>query len=473
MRTGILESGTNLPALMRNRLLAFVLLTLLSTASAEQPVDLLISGGTVVTMDSQRHVYDPGFVAVRGGQIVAVGAGRGDYRGLEEIDATGKAVVPGLVNAHTHLPMGMFRGLADDLVLSQWLNDTIFPAEAANVNAAFVAAGTRLGLVELIQGGVTTFADMYSFESTIAEETSRAGVRAVLGQTVLDFPAPDFKSWEAMLQGVRDFHATWGHNPLITPAIAPHAPYTVGSEHWREVGAIAEELDIPILTHLAEAPLEVEHTLRTYGQRPIPYLDGLGILSPRVLGAHAIYVEPEEMKTLVEREVGVCHCPESNMKVAVGVSPVPDMLKVGVRVGLGTDGAASNNDLDLWQEMDSAAKLHKIHRMDPTVLPAPEVFALATIGGARALHKEDEIGSLEVGKQADLALINLEQTRLTPRYEIYSLLVYAVKAGDVTDTIVAGRVLMRDGRLLTLNEEQVRADVAPYRARILKSLGRH
>lgn len=426
----------------------------------------------MVTMDEQRHVYDPGYVAINSGRVVAVGPGTGDYQGKEELDATGKAVVPGLIDAHIHLPMVMFRGLGDDLVLSQWLNDTIFPAEAANVSAPFVAAGTRLGLVELIQGGVTTFADMYYFESTVAEETKRAGVRAVLGQTVLDFPAPDFKTWPDMLQAVRDFHAAWGRDPLITPAIAPHAPYTVGSDHWRDVRELAEELDIPILTHLAEAPLEVEHTLKTYAKRPIPYLDGLGLLSPRLLGAHAIYVEPEEMKTLVERGVGVSHCPESNMKVAVGVSPVPDMLRAGVRVGLGTDGAASNNDLDMWQEMDSAAKLHKIHRMDPTVMPAPAVFALATIGGARALHMESQIGSLEVGKQADIALVNLQQARLTPRYEIYSLLVYAVKAGDVTDTIVAGRVLMRDRHLLTLDEARIRAEVASFRERILRSLGR-
>ena len=451
--------------------LAILTLLLGSPASAE-PVDILIRGGTVVTMDSQRHIHEPGFVAVKDGIIIAVGSGQGDFQAQVTLDAQGKAVVPGLINAHTHLPMVMFRGLADDLILDQWLHDVIFPAEAANVNRQFVAAGTRLGLAELIRGGVTTFADMYYFEDTIAEETSKAGVRAVLGQTVLDFPAPDHKSWPVMLQAVCDFQKTWGNDPLITPAIAPHAPYTVSAEHFQEVVELANELDLPILTHLAEAPLEVEHTLKHYQQRPIPYLDGLGVLSPRLLGAHAIYVEPSEMVTLRERGVGVSHCPESNMKVAVGVSPVPDLLKAGVRVGLGTDGAASNNDLDMWQEMDSAAKLHKSHRQDPTVMPAAEVFALATLGGARALHKEDQIGSLEVGKAADLALIDLEQTHLTPRYGIYSLLVYAVKARDVTDTIVAGRILMRDRQLLTLDEKQVRADVEPYRQGILDSLGR-
>jgi 5-methylthioadenosine/S-adenosylhomocysteine deaminase len=447
----------------------FWLVVAVAPAPAER-VDLLVTGGTVVTMDAERRVHECGFVAVKDGRIVAVGPGPGNIAAEQVLDATGKAVVPGLINAHTHLPMVLFRGLADDRVLKEWLHEVIFPAEAANVDRHFVSVGTRLGLAELIRGGVTTFADMYYFEDAIAEETRKAGLKAVLGQTVLDFPAPDHKTWPAMLQAVRRFHQHWGNDPLVTPAIAPHAPYTVSAEHWKDVSSLAEELDIPILTHLAEAPLEVEHTLANYGQRPVGFLDSLGLLSSRLLGAHAIYLEPSEIALLAERGVGVSHCPESNMKVAVGVSPVPDLLKSGVRVGLGTDGAASNNDLDMWQEMDSAAKLHKCHRQDPTVLPAPQAFWLATVGGAQALHKEREIGSLEVGKAADMALIDLEQVQFLPRYDIYSLLVYAAKARDVSHTIVNGRLLMRDRKLLTIDEDILRSEVLTLRQRILDSL---
>ncbi|MCA9777402.1 MAG: amidohydrolase, partial [Candidatus Eremiobacteraeota bacterium] len=445
--------------------LCFVIPTLAEEA------DLLITGGVVVTMDKERHIYSPGMVLAKDGVIVEVGPVRPNAGAKRVIDASGKAVVPGLVNAHTHLPMVLFRGLADDLELNAWLRETIFPAEAANVTADFVAAGTRLGLAELIQGGVTTYADMYYFEETVAAETRKAGVRAVLGQTMLDFPAPDFKSWPEMTAAIRRFQENWGQDSLITPALAPHAPYTVGPEHWREVAALAEELDMPVLTHLAEAPLEVEHTLREYSRRPVPFLDEQGVLTKRLTGAHVIYVDDSEMKLLAERSVGAAHCPESNMKVAVGVSPVPDLLKAGVRVGLGTDGAASNNDLDMWQEMDTAAKLHKNERRDPTVMPAESAFALATIGGAQALHMENEIGSLEVGKAADLALVDLDQTRLTPLYNnIYSLLVYAVRAGDVTHTVVGGRVLMENRRLLTLDETAIKSEVAEYRKRVLRSL---
>ena len=455
---------------MKKAIAAFIVLFLSAgPLVAEEEADLLITGGVVVTMDAERHIYSPGMVRSKDGVIVEVGPVRPDARAKRVIDARGKAVVPGLVNAHTHLPMVLFRGLADDLELNAWLRETIFPAEAANVTADFVAAGTRLGLAELIQGGVTTYADMYYFEETVAAETKKAGVRAVLGQTMLDFPAPDFKSWPEMTAAIREFQKNWEEDSLITPALAPHAPYTVGPEHWREVAALAEELDMPILTHLAEAPLEVEHTLKEYSKRPVRFLDEQGVLTERLTGAHVIYVDGEERRLLAERGVGAAHCPESNMKVAVGVSPVPDLLDAGVRVGLGTDGAASNNDLDMWQEMDTAAKLHKNERRDP----AETAFALATLGGARALHMENKIGSLEIGKAADLALVDLDQTRLTPLYNnIYSVLVYAVRANDVTHTIVHGRVLMEERRLLTLDEDAIKSEVEKYRQQVLESLGR-
>lgn len=451
--------------------LLLVLLTLATVAQAEQ-IDTLIEGGTVVTMNAARQIFSPGYVAISNGKIIEVGKGSSELQAKQKIDARGRAVIPGLINGHTHLPMVLFRGLADDLKIKVWLENVIFPAEAQNVTPEFVRVGTRLGLAEMIRGGITTYADMYYFEEVIAEETSNAGVRAVLGQTVLDFPAPDRKTWSDMLTATRRFVESWNDDPLITPAIAPHAPYTVSKDHWFEVKTLAEELDVPILTHLSEAPMELEYTHEHYRMRPIPFLESLGLLSPRLLGAHVIYANRTEREVLRKRGVGIVHCPESNMKVAVGVSPVPDLIEEGVRLGLGSDGAASNNNLDLWQEMNSAAKLHKIHRLDPTVLKAEEVFALATIGGARALQMDNEIGSLEKGKWADIAIIDLEKAHLKPLYNLYSALVYAVRSDDVTHTIVAGELLYNEKRLLTIDEKQTFRDVDLLKEEIRKSVGR-
>ena len=437
-------------------------------------IDLLITGGTVVTMDGERLIFDNGFVAIRGERIIAVGdAARlkaKGYQARQTIDARGKLVLPGLVNAHTHIPMVLFRGIADDLNLQDWLTKYIFPAEAKNVTREFVVAGTQLGLAEMIRGGITTYADMYYFEDAIAEETKRAGVRGVLGETVIDFPVADNKTWAEAMVYTERFLKRWKGDSLITAAVAPHAPYTVSKEHLNEVRALAEKLDAPILTHLAEAPTETEFMAKTYNSRPAMYLERINFLSPRVLAAHAVHINGEEIAILKRREVGVAHCPQSNMKLASGTAPVPAMLKAGLRLGLGTDGAASNHDLSLWEEMDSAAKLHKLISGDPTAVPAQDVLAMATIGGARALHLEQEIGSLETGKRADVILVDLNALHLTPIYNPLSHLVYATKASDVSDTIVNGRVLMRNRRLLTLNEEAVKSKARTYQKQISQSL---
>lgn len=439
-----------------------------------QAIDLLITGGAVVTMDGERRVFDNGFVAIQGERIVGIGdaaelKAKG-YRPKQTIDARGKVVMPGLVNAHTHIPMVLFRGIADDLNLQDWLTKYIFPAEAKNVTREFVVAGTQLGLAEMIRGGITTYADMYYFQDAIAEETKRAGMRGVLGETVIDFPVADNKTWaEAMAYSER-FLKRWKGDSLITAAVAPHAPYTVSTEHLNEVRALAEKLDAPILTHLAEAPTETEFIAKTYNTRPATYLERINFLSPRLLAAHVVHVNDEEIAILKRREVGVAHCPQSNMKLASGTAPVPAMLKAGLRLGLGTDGAASNHDLSLWEEIDSAAKLHKLISGDPTAVPAREALAMATIGGARALHLEKEIGSVEAGKRADLILVDLSALHLTPMYNFYSHLVYATKASDVSDTIVNGRILMRNRRLLTLNEEAVKASARRYQKQISQSL---
>jgi 5-methylthioadenosine/S-adenosylhomocysteine deaminase len=433
-------------------------------------VDLLITGGAVVTMDGRWRLHETGFVAIRGERIVAVGPAPAPYRARRVIQARGKVVLPGLVNTHTHLPMVLYRGIADDLALQDWLQKYIFPAEARNTTREFTAAGTRLGLVELIRGGTTTYADMYYFEDAIAEETKKAGVRGVLGETVLDFPAPDNKTWAEAMAYTERFVRRWKGDALITPAIAPHAPYTVSTAHLAEVRAFAERHDAPILIHLAEAPTETAEIRRNYNARPAEYLERIGFLSPRVLAAHVVHVNDEEIALLRRREVGVAHCPQSNMKLSSGAAPVPQMLKAGVRLGLGTDGAASNHDLSLWEEMDTAAKLHKLTTGDPTVVTAREALAMATIGGARALHLETDIGSIEPGKRADLILVGLDAPHLTPMYNLYSHLVYATKASDVTDTIVNGRILMRNRRLLTLNEPAAKAAAREFRVRVSRSL---
>jgi 5-methylthioadenosine/S-adenosylhomocysteine deaminase len=437
-------------------------------------VDLLIVGGAVVTMDSDRRVFENGFVAIRGERIVEVGdaselKAKG-YKARLAIDARGKVVLPGLINAHNHVPMTLFRGVVDDVDLQEWLTKYILQAEAKNVTRDFVVAGTRLGLAEMIRGGTTTYADMYYFEDAVAEETRNAGLRGMLGETVIDFPTPDNKTWEAALNYTENFVKRWKGDALITPAIAPHAPYTVSAEHLNEVRAFAEKHDIPILIHLAEAPTETKIIAEKRNTRPALYLEKIGFLSRRLLAAHVVHVNDEEMEILQRRDVGVAHCPQSNMKLSSGAAPIPRMLELSLRVGLGTDAAASNHDLSMWEEMDTAAKLHKLVTMTPTVVTAYQTLEMATIGGARALHLEAEIGSLESGKRADLIVVDLNALHLTPMYSLASHLVYAAKASDVTDTIVNGRVLMRNRRLLTLDEETVKAAARRYQKKVVESL---
>src|SRR5829696_2674715 len=447
-----------------------------STAAAVQRarrVDLIVSGGTVVTMDARRRVIEDGAVAVADGRIVAVGkrsevAGR--FTAREVIDARGAAVIPGLVNGHTHIPMSLFRGIADDLDLNEWLTKYIFPAEAKNVTEEFVRAGTQLGLAEMIRGGTTTYCDMYYFEDAIAEETERAGVRALLGETVIDFPVPDNKTWPAAMAYVERFVARWKGNRLITAAIAPHAPYTVSEAHLREVRAFSDRTGAPVVTHVAETRKEVEDITRDHGARPVEYLARIGFLSPRTVAAHTIHLTEGEIGLFKENGVGSIHNPQSNMKLASGVAPVPQMLRAGVLLGLGTDGAASNNDLDMWEEMDTAAKLHKLSSNDPKVVTAEEALAMATIGGARALHMDADIGSLEEGKRADLVVVGLDSLHQTPRYNVYSHLVYATKASDVRTVVIEGRVVMRERRLLTLNEALIKEKARAIRERVTRSL---
>ncbi|HLM54714.1 MAG TPA: amidohydrolase [Pyrinomonadaceae bacterium] len=436
-------------------------------------VDLIVSGGTVVTMDEGRRVIEDGAVAVRAGRIVAVGrraeiASR--FSATEVVDAAGRAVIPGLVNGHTHIPMTLFRGIADDLDLNEWLTKYIFPAEAKNVTEEFVRVGTQLGLAEMIRSGTTTYCDMYYFEDAIADETARAGVRGLLGETVIDFPVPDNKSWAQALSYTDRFVSKWKGHALVTPAIAPHAPYTVSEAHLREVRSFSDRTGAPVVIHVAETRKEVEDVTRDHGASPVEYLARIGFLSLRTVAAHTVHLTENEIGLLRQYNVGSVHNPESNMKLASGVAPVPQMLRAGVALGLGTDGAASNNDLNMWEAMDAAAKLHKLSSGDPKVVTAEEALTMATIGGARALHMEGQIGSLEEGKRADLVVVDLDGLHQTPRYNIYSHLVYATKGSDVRTVVIEGRVVMRDRRLLTLNEPLIKQRARAIRERITRSL---
>jgi 5-methylthioadenosine/S-adenosylhomocysteine deaminase len=437
-------------------------------------VDLLITNATIVTMDGDRRVIEHGQITVRGDSIYALGNGLLFPKGVQAkqtIDARGALVLPGFINGHTHVPMTLLRGLHDDVTLDDWLRKYIFPAEAKNVTEDFVRWGTRLAAAEQIRSGVTTFADMYYFEDAVAEETKAAGMRGVVGETFIDFPAPDNKTNAAMLEYTEKFLKRWQGDPLIHAAVAPHSIYTCSQKTLQDSAALARKYHAPILIHVAEMKKELDDSLKQNGLTPVQYLEKIGLLGPDVLAAHCIFVDEKDRKILAERQVGCVHNPSSNMMLASGVAPVVEERAAGIAVGLGTDGpAGSNNDLDLMEEMDLAAKLQKITKMDPRALGAKSVVEMATIEGAKALHMEKEIGSLEVGKKADIILISLEEPNAVPVYDIYAQLAYALKASDVETVVIGGRVVMRDRKLLTLNEPEILAKAREYGKKVEASL---
>ena len=444
-------------------------------AQSKQPADLIISGGIVVTMDAPRTIYQNGSVAIKNDSIVAVGPRaeiEAKYKPAQTIDARGHLVLPGFINGHTHVPMTLFRGLHDDVTLTDWLYKYIFPAEAKNVNEDFVRWGTRLAAAEQIRSGVTTFADMYYFEDAVAEETKAAGMRGVLGETFIDFPAPDNKTNAEMLAYTEKFLKRWQGDPLIHAAPAPHSIYTCSKKTIQDAAALARKYHAPILMHVSEMKKEWQDSEKQNGMSPVQYLESLGVLGPDLVAAHCIFVDEADRKLLADRHVGCVHNPSSNMMIASGVSPVPEMRAAGIAVGLGTDGpAGSNNDLDLMEEIDLAAKLAKITKMDPLALNAKAVVEMATIDGARALHMEKEIGSLEPGKKADLILISLDEPNAVPMYDVYAQIAYSLKASDVETVIIAGRVVMRDRKLLTIDEPRVLEKAREYKKSISASLG--
>ncbi|MBI1875895.1 MAG: amidohydrolase, partial [Acidobacteria bacterium] len=384
----------------------------------------------------------------------------------DTIDATGQVVLPGLINTHTHAPMVLYRGLADDLALMEWLQKYIFPAEAKTVSAEMVQIGTRLAALEMIRSGTTTFVDMYYFEEEIARAAKTAGLRGVLGETIIGFPVPDAKTPKDSLARTEAFIKAFRGDPLIVPAVAPHALYTNDTATLQAARALADRYEVPLIIHLAETVDEVTIAREKHKLSPVGYLESIGLWGPRTLAAHAVHVQETDIPVLKRYAVGISHNPESNMKLASGTAPVPQFLRAGLNVGLGTDGAASNNDLDMFEAMRQAAFLHKHATGDPRVVGAPVALEMATIGGARALGMDRQIGSLEAGKRADLIVVSMASARQTPMYDPVSHLVYATRGDDVTTTVVNGRVVMRDRKVLSLNEPDVLAAARAFARKV-------
>jgi 5-methylthioadenosine/S-adenosylhomocysteine deaminase len=437
------------------------LLAAVSVVFAQAPrrtVSLVLTGGIVVTMDGSARVLSPGAVAIDGRDIVGVDTPESiaaRFAGRESIDTSGQVVMPGLINTHTHAPMVLYRGLADDLALMDWLQKYIFPAEARTVTPEFVRAGTRLAALEMIQSGTTTYADMYYFEEEIAKVTKEAGLRGVLGQTIIQFPVADAKTPAEGLARAETFIKQFAGDELIVPAIAPHSMYTLDTATLKGVRALADRTHAPVLIHLSETADETTTSREKHKATPARYLESIGFWGPRTLAAHGVWLTPADMAILARRRVAVSHNPESNMKLASGAAKVVAMRRAGVVVGLGTDGAASNNDLDMFEAMRQAAFLAKLQTHDPRAVPARTALQMATSDGARALGLEAEIGSLEAGKRADVISVAMTAARQTPMYDPLSHLVYVTRGDDVRTTIVNGRLLMRDRKVMTLNEAAV------------------
>jgi len=446
------------------RACACVLVAVGAIAFAQAPrqtVSLILTGGIVVTMDPAGRVLTPGAVAIDGRDIVAIdtpAAIASRFAGRDSIDATGQVVMPGLINTHTHAPMVLYRGLADDLALMDWLQKYIFPAEAKTVTPEFVRAGTRLAALEMIQSGTTAYADMYYFEEEVARATREAGLRGVLGQTIIQFPVPDARTPAEGLARTEKFIKEFSGDDLIVPAVAPHSMYTLDTATLKASRALADRAHVPVLIHVAETSEEVSTSMKTHGATPAGYLESIGFWGPRTVAAHGVWLTPADMAILSRRHVAVSHNPESNMKLASGAAKVTAMRTAGIVVGVGTDGAASNNDLDMFEAMRQAAFLAKLQTSDPRAVPARLALQMATIDGARALGMERTIGSLEVGKRADVITVSMTAARQTPMYDPLSHLVYVTRGDDVRNTIVNGRMLMRDRKMLTLDEAKVMSE---------------
>ena len=437
-------------------------------------IDLIVEGDYVVSMDDDGSIYENGAVAVDEGLIVAIGPAadiESRYSASEHLQGGNRIVLPGLINGHSHAAMTLLRGVADDLALMDWLNNYIFPAEVEFVDAEFVRIGTELACWEMIRGGTTTFVDMYYYPDVVATVVEQCGLRAFVSATVIDQRSPDAENASDSIAKGMEFIKRWkGRNDRIMPIFGPHANYTLNAEQLRATRDAANEAGVPISIHMSESPFELQYSKQTYGMTSIELFESIGFLDGPTIGAHVVWPTESEIAILAERQVGVIHNPTSNMKIASGISPVTEMLRAGVRVGLGTDGAASNNDLDLWEEMRLAAFLQKVEQMDPEVLSAHTVLTMATSGGAEAIGLGDRVGSLAVGMRADLIQVSFDDVHFVPTYDVISHLVYVADEQDVASVVVDGKLLMQDKQFLTIDTARVRREANELAGRIQAAL---
>ncbi len=435
-----------------------------------QQVDLKIKNGIILTIDAQNSILENAFLCISGDTISHIGdKDEGSFKAIKTIDAQGGLILPGLVNCHTHAAMSLFRGLADDLPLMEWLNNYIFPVEK-RMDADFVYTGTMLACAEMILSGTTTFCDMYLFEDEAAKAAQKAGMRCLVGEVLYDFPSPNYGPIEKGIEYTEYLIQKWKDDPLTNIAVEPHSLFTCSPELLTKANELALKHKVPLIIHVAETLDEVAQVKEKYNNRPFEHLDSLGLLGPHLIADHCVHLEETEIEMMAEKEVKVAHNPESNMKLASGIAPVQKLISHGVTVGLGTDGCASNNNLDLFTEMDTAAKLHKIHSMDPTVADAVTVLRMATIEAAKVLGLEGITGSLETGKKADIIIIDTKKPHMTPMYNPYSHLVYSARGNDVSHSIINGRLVMEDRNLLTLNVDEVMSRAKNQSKKILKWL---
>lgn len=423
-------------------------------------MDLLITNGMVLTMNKTGQIIDYGFVLVHNGKIIETGKQENCHNHTADrvINANGGIIMPGLINTHTHASMTLFRGLADDLPLMEWLQEHIFPAEAG-LTENKVYKGALLACAEMILSGTTCFCDMYLFENQVAEAAKQSGMRAVVGEVLYDFPSPNYGELDKGFKYVEKMIEKYKNDPLITAAVEPHSTYLCAPELLQKAAHISNDNNIPLIIHVAETISEQNQIKERYNKTPVQFLNDLGVLSPNLLACHSVHLSKDDINLYKENNVKVAHCPESNMKLASGVAPLPELIEQGICVGLGTDGCASNNDLDLFLEMDKAAKLHKVFSMDPEVIDAETTVKMATINGARALGLSDITGSIEIGKQADIIVINTNKPHLVPMYNPYSHLVYSVNGNDVAATVINGKVVMEKGQIFTMDIDKVMDDV--------------
>jgi 5-methylthioadenosine/S-adenosylhomocysteine deaminase len=437
----------------------------------ENQLDTVVINGNVLTMDCCERKFNPGFVSIKGNRIVEVGPMEKytAYDNLKIIDACGGIIMPGLINAHTHAAMTCFRGMADDLPLMTWLNDYIFPAEAT-LDYDKVFAGSLLACAEMILSGTTCFSDMYLFEDAVAMAAKEAGIRAVVGEVLYDFPSPNYGLIEKGFEYTQMLIEKWKNDPMVNIAVEPHSPYLCSPDLLKKASKIAIDHHTVLILHLSETQGEVAQIQKQYGKTPVAHLADLGVLTPNLLACHCVVLNDEDIKLLQQFEVKVAHNPESNMKLASGISPVPAMLEKGICVGIGTDGCASNNNLDMFSEMDTAAKLHKVGTGDPTVMDSKTVLKMCTIDSARALGLSDTIGSLEPGKKADLIVIDTRKPHLTPMYHPESHLVYTARGSDVDCVIIDGKVVLENGKLIFMDLDKIMATVCNIADKIRASV---